>query len=75
MDVDLAMPTRFPEISMPDIDLKKYAVVMMEWLSALSRTMSQDRYTIMDLIYSYKPTGDLFNLVPPFKSKSSSQGY
>ena len=53
--------------SLPSIPVQKYLNKVKE----LAVKYMFNRHTLVDIYYSYKPTTDIYNWIPPFKGKIS----
>jgi hypothetical protein len=75
VDVDIELPEEWPTFQMPDIDMKEYIVRLMEWMTAVSDTMSKSEdVSFIGLIYDYLPTSLKPEILPPFGARASIAG-
>jgi len=40
-----------------------------EWKDWIASKLPDDDWQLLDIIYTYKPSSDISNWIPPFKSK------
>ena len=67
-EFQLYIPVDLPDLSfLRRWDVREYVQSIRDWIRA---RLPDEDWTILDTVYLYKPSMDVYNWIPPFKSES-----